>query len=1495
MTKEGPIPSLIPSERYAHSRVVLTGTTGFLGKVVLAMLLERYPTIERIYPLIRPGASDKARERFDKTVATSPALEPLRQQHGDGFADFLNQKVQPVDGNITRDDCGLSSETLALFQSEGVDLIINSAGLVDFDPPIDQALAINARGAQNVVELAQRLDAAVVHVSTAFVAGARSGQVLESEPIIDRVPPGFETRGEVFDHEREIELVGRLATEVRSRIDDPALVAQWHEEAREKLSNDGRDPDNPSTMRAGVVRQKKIWLADELRRVGMERARFWGWTNTYTFTKALGEMVIAKAVEQGLRASIVRPSIVESALQFPSPGWNEGFTTTAPLILMIRRGILHFPFAEDLILDVIPCDMVSAVIVGAGAACIEGSQRLVYQAATGDQNPLTIRQAIELTAWHAREHARESQGRGLVEYWKRNNETQPISADGFRRFSIPRFRDVAERVIEGLDRVGVDRLVWARQPASAIHDFAVEVKKSGDQIDKVLDLFLPFVAENRYVFRTEHSRELMQRMPDDERLGYDPRGFRWRDYYLDVHVPGLERWVFPRLEEELADKPKALYMYRDLGELFEATCTAHRHRVAFELLRNDGKREQLTYGEMHRLSRRVAAFLEDHGAKPETRIGLMGENLPEWGPCYFGILRAGCTVVPIDAGSSPEEVGNLLEAADAVGLIVTPEVRGRIADDTSSGSTEIWPMEEVLCYRREKLSPESPASVASLIFTSGTTGTPKGVMLSHRNFTFEVSRLAGVFELDEDDHLLSVLPLHHTFEFTAGFLLPLSRGARITYLETLDSDSLNRALASGVSGLIGVPALWQLLQRRIESRLGEGALAKLVLEGVKQTNLFLRDRLGLNVGTFAAFPIHRALGGRLKYLVSGGSALDPEVMTFFRGLGFNMTEGYGLTETAPVLTVTDPSEKVIAGSVGRPIAGVQIDIDGADENGVGEVLARGPNVMVGYLNDPETTATVFRDGWLRTGDLGRLDDEGRLYIVGREKDVIVDGDGRNVYPDEIEEAYGKHPAIDELSVVGVVQGGGERVACLLVPDYGEREPGVVRDEIREHVRAVSEGLPFHKRIKILEIWDGSLPRTAKRSVKRSEVVTILERLVAAGRVIEEMASGSDHWMAVRDIVAKLTGRTPESLTPELRVHSDLAFDSLTFMELSAQLERLAGSPIANEELLASETLDDITKLVAKGGDTPKRKLAKVEPRVSKDDDATLVLPRGLQTLGRRFLSWGQRAFYDRVMDCDIRGANCVPKDTTFLVAANHASHLDAGLLKTALGEYGKNLVALAARDYFWGSPIVRTYTVNFTSLVPIERHGAVKQSMRRALQVLERGDSLLLFPEGTRSGDGRMQEFKSSVGYLAIASSKPVLPAYVWGTFEAMPKGSTLLPKERSIGVAFGPAIRPDLLTELIAGRARGESHRMVTRLVEAAVHALRDSGTYRLSELVAQVESEFPRRLPPEASAVNGEANKTDDVRGARRRAGLVKKSRARTRQVPGRARRPKGDGDVR
>lgn len=1239
------MPDLSLHETYAGKRILLSGTTGFLGKVVLSLLLTKFPSVGHIYVLIRPGPSDRAKDRFQKKVMTSPAMRPVAEAHPNDLDEFIASKVTPVDGNIVKPDCGLTPETLAELREKGLDLILNSAGLVDFDPSVDSALTINAIGTQNVVKLGKELGAAIVHVSTCFVAGQRSGQILEDEPVLGRLPDAQDPRASDFDHEREIQRLGELAAEVRTRADDPATKAQWRREAIAKLADEGRDASDGVALKAAVLRQKKVWLGQELKRVGMERARFWGWTNTYTFTKAIGEMVIAKAADEGMAAAIVRPSIVESAHTFPLPGWNEGFTTTAPLILMIRQGLLHFPYADDLILDVIPCDMVASAIVAAGAAVLTRTHKLVYQAASGDVNPLTIRKALELTAYEGKMRARSRDtkvrysrpGPALVEWFKRHYETQPLHVSTFNRFSTPRFKAMATSVIKTIDDIGPDRMGWMREPMSTVRDIAEFVDESSSKVGMVLDLFMPFVAENKYVFRCDNTRGLMQRLAPEDRdaLYWRPESYTWRDYFIGTHIPGLEKYVFPEMQDELAEKPKLAHMHRDLIDMFESTTYANRHRVAARFLEGDTF-EHLTYGELRLLAERISAFvLAKLGEQADKRVMLVCENRPEWIAAYFGILRAGYTVVPVDAFASAEHIKDIAKVADVSGIIASPAVIER------SGLDDAWSLQDAVRFKDRLIVPKAPARVASLVFTNGSA---KGVMLSHRNFTFEVSRLAGIFPLDTKDHLLSVLPLHHSFEFTAGMLVPLSRGATVTYLNELNGDTLQRALENGVTGLIGVPALWELLQQRIESRVNEQTrLAGLVLDGIQVVNNFLRQHTELNFGPLLAYPVHRALGGRLKYLVSSGSSLSPEVLAFFRGVGFNMTEGYALTEAAPIVTVTDPLDPMVPGSVGRPLHGVDVMIDQPNAEGIGEVLMRGPNVMVGYWG---SDAKPLENGWLRTGDMGRMDAEGRLFLVGR-KGAELD-------------RFGQHPAIRE---------------------------------------------------------------------------------VADQRALEAA-------------------------------------------------------------------------------------------RVSDPQDAEHVaVPVSVARAGKRLLQWTQRKFYDHVMNVAVTGRDYVPRDQGFIVAANHTSHLDAGLVQQALGDYGRNIVPLAAADYFFSTKTRRAYFEHFTNVRPLARRGEYDAVFADALAVLKRGESLVFFPEGTRSLDGNMQPFQESVGFLAMHSGRAVVPMYLTGTHDAMPKGGTLMPRRRHIGAVIGTPLTPELFAAL--GEPGPKTYALATAVIERAVRALRDHGSYRINDLV--------------------------------------------------------------
>ncbi|MBV9216829.1 MAG: AMP-binding protein, partial [Acidobacteria bacterium] len=728
-------------------------------------------------------------------------------------------------------------------------------------------------------------------------------------------------------------------------------------------------------------------------------------------------------------------------------------------------------------------------------------------------------------------------------------------------------------------------------------------------------------------------------------------------------------------------------------------------------------------------------------------------------------------------------------------------------------------------------------AVASLIFTSGTTGTPKAVMLSHKNFVNMISMLSSVLDMNITDGVLSVLPMHHTFEFSAGFLTPFSNGTQITYLNELTAEELSHTIENGhVTGMVGVPALWEMLHRRIKTRLRErGDWIADLADNVIEFNAWIRDNTPFNLGPVIFFPIHQGMGGKMRYLISGGSALSEKVQKDLHGLGFTVLEGYGLTESSPVLTVARPGNKLHKGSVGKPLPGVEVKIDSPDENGVGEVLARGQNVMLGYYNNEEATEAVLKDRWLRTGDLGKLDEDGNLYIVGRSKDVIIDSNGKNIYPDEIEEIYGKSGFIKELSVVGLPdEDGGEKIAALVVPDY-EHDIALNRSEankkIEEHFREVSATIPFFRRVKVLHITPFELPRTATRKVKRPEVVEMLQMFEERNRnktkaVVE--SKGDDNVLWIRKVVASVSNRPLSDVAIEDKL-ADLGFDSLMFVELQAAVEDAGGRVLSPDSLNEVQSVRELLTAVQR---VDKSKKLADEPRTDeKKEEDDLYIPGIVRRIGNAAVDVVQNTLYDTVLSTSIEGEANVPPHVNFIVAPNHTSHLDTGLVKKALGkDVAEQTVAVAAADYWFDTKYKRAYMNNFTTLVPIERTGSLRQSLRHVTQILDEGYNALIFPEGGRQESGQIAEFKPIIGYLALNKKIGILPIYLWGTYEAFPKGMIVPPRQSigaKIGAKVGRFLEYEELRKMTEGVPNTEAYRLIAARVQHEVENMRD-GTRR-------------------------------------------------------------------
>ena len=541
-------------------------------------------------------------------------------------------------------------------------------------------------------------------------------------------------------------------------------------------------------------------------------------------------------------------------------------------------------------------------------------------------------------------------------------------------------------------------------------------------------------------------------------------------------------------------------------ELIIPTVVARRSatlgdRVALQMWR-DGRYFQLTYGELGRQVAALAGGLREIGVRTGDRVGVIGENRPEWPVADFAAQACGGIALPLDSLLKPPEIAGILADAGAKMVIASPKFLASVR--TAPGveraiSMEGW--DGVLGMGTPVSEPDeaAPDDVAAIIYTSGTTGRPKGVMLSHRNILTNARGAQRVIRLRSEDIFLSVLPLHHTFECTGGLICPVDAGATVTYARSMKSrDLLDDMRGTKATVMLGVPLLYEKLLAGILRGVSQKPLlVRGLFRGMMGFVKGARAGLGARAGRTVFRGLREKAGlGSLRLLISGGAPLPESIPQGFEDLGIAFVQGYGLTETSPVLTV-NPAERPRHNSVGVPVPGVEVRIDGANPEGIGEIVARGDIIMRGYYNQPEMTGAVIREGWFHTGDLGRFDAEGYLHICGRSKNVIVTRGGKNVYPEEIETALNASPLVAESLVYGVAapDGGGEEIAAIVVPE-GERfeQMGTERGAafsweeteaaVRDAVKRINAGMADYKRIREVKVRAEELPKTSTRKVQR---------------------------------------------------------------------------------------------------------------------------------------------------------------------------------------------------------------------------------------------------------------------------------------------------------------------------------------------------------------------------------------------------------------------------
>lgn len=514
-----------------------------------------------------------------------------------------------------------------------------------------------------------------------------------------------------------------------------------------------------------------------------------------------------------------------------------------------------------------------------------------------------------------------------------------------------------------------------------------------------------------------------------------------------------------------------------------------------------GEDAYLTYRQLAQVTRECGAVLGS--LERGQPIGLLSENRPGWCKTYLAILACGGVVVPIDPQLKEDELTRVFDESGIRKLFVS----GRYLDVAEAARSQVKRPIEIISLDTlpgggadgfEAHFAEGPESQAALIFTSGTTSKPKKVILTHRNIISDIEGFIKRHPFGPGNSFLSVLPLHHTFEATCGFMAPLLNGGAVYYVKALNSREIFDGIQRHhITHFISVPLMYEKLYHGMLNAVKKAPAAKRSAFKMSMTTTrAIHFLTGINPGkkVFRSFRKKAGLES-LRLMVSGGAPLPAEIARSFSMLGFNFVEGYGLTETSPVLTV-NPAERAKSGSVGPPLDNVTIKIDNPNETGVGEVLVQGPMVTPGYQDNPEETAKLLDGGWLHTGDMGRLDDEGYLYIMGRKKSLIVSAAGKNIYPEEIESALVVSPLILEAMVYGKqVKGGREEVAALVYPDFdalsavlGKEADQISNDEIKAaidpEIRAICGRMADFKRVKHITYLLEEMEKTSTKKIKR---------------------------------------------------------------------------------------------------------------------------------------------------------------------------------------------------------------------------------------------------------------------------------------------------------------------------------------------------------------------------------------------------------------------------
>ncbi len=796
----------------------------------------------------------------------------------------------------------------------------------------------------------------------------------------------------------------------------------------------------------------------------------------------------------------------------------------------------------------------------------------------------------------------------------------------------------------------------------------------------------------------------------------------------------------------------------------------------------------LTYRDVYDLSLKIACFLENKGLQKGDKVLLLAPNSPYWICVWWGCLLKGYVVIPLNVQSTGEMIRKIAEQTGSKIIFKYLHYKQELPKNLASYDIEF--LKELLSEIETgdfKKSEISESDIVQILYTSGTTGDPKGVVLTHQNMYSNLEALNSIIPISSNDRFLSILPLSHIYEQMTGFLLPFSNASQIVYAH---SPAVIRDLLKEfqITKMAAVPEFLKIVMGKIEAKAEEEGKKKLL---EKMMNLSLK--IGSKTFSRLLFhSIHKKFGGKLKTVSTGGAPLNSILENKWNALGIDLLQGYGLTETAPIVSCNTYKDRR-PGSVGKILPGVEVKFTAG-----GEILVRGPNVFQGYFNNEQKTKEVFTDdNWFQTGDIGELDGEGFLYLKGRKKYMIKGPGAQNVYPEDIEFELNKISGVRDSCVVGLEKSGGQvEVHAVMLGEIKDPE---------KTIEQANNNLASYQRVNGWSVWpEEDFPRSATRKVKKEEVIKWL-RSKSEDLPSEALAKDRTPLM---HLLAEITGNAVSEINTQTRLVSELNLDSLLRIELVSRIEEKFGITVEEATINSKTTVSDLEEMIKKGGQVTETAPLKQWSR------------SGLAIWTRLISQWLFVFPLTRLfVKLKIEGRENIEELTLpAIFMPNHISYLDSLVLVRALPfRIRKRIAFAAAKDMMYerykSTAWLSEFLFNHFPF-PRQEHENIRTGLDYMGRMLDRNFSVIVYPEGKMSISGKLQPLKHGAGLIAVEMDSLIVPVKIEGTNIILPAGEIVPRRRGKIKVTFGKPIKFD----------RRDSYREATDEIDQALRGMGNS-----------------------------------------------------------------------